>query len=49
MRSKEDAMDYRYFTEPDLPPLVLQESFINELKEKILQSPAEKIEKYKKW
>lgn len=26
MRSKEDALDYRYFPDPDLPPLVLEES-----------------------
>jgi aspartyl-tRNA(Asn)/glutamyl-tRNA(Gln) amidotransferase subunit B len=30
MRSKEDAHDYRYFPEPDLPPLVIAASFINE-------------------
>lgn len=28
MRAKEDAHDYRYFTEPDLPPLVVSESYI---------------------
>ncbi|MDA7989603.1 MAG: Asp-tRNA(Asn)/Glu-tRNA(Gln) amidotransferase subunit GatB [Gammaproteobacteria bacterium] len=28
MRSKEDAHDYRYFPDPDLPPLVLDEEFI---------------------
>ena len=30
MRSKEDAMDYRYFPDPDLPPLVLSTEFIQE-------------------
>ena len=32
MRSKEEAHDYRYFPEPDLPPLVVSEEFIQEVK-----------------
>lgn len=31
-RSKEDAHDYRYFPDPDLPPVVLEQSFIDEVK-----------------
>lgn len=32
-RSKEDAMDYRYFPEPDVPPLELTDDFIQKIKE----------------
>ena len=31
MRSKEDAQDYRYFPEPDLPPIELSEEYLEEL------------------
>jgi aspartyl-tRNA(Asn)/glutamyl-tRNA(Gln) amidotransferase subunit B len=32
MRSKEESADYRYFPDPDLPPLVIEESWIQSLK-----------------
>jgi aspartyl-tRNA(Asn)/glutamyl-tRNA(Gln) amidotransferase subunit B len=39
MRSKEDALDYRYFPEPDLPPLVLDEKKLEELNNLTLEIP----------
>ena len=42
MRSKEDAHDYRYFPEPDLQPLVLDESWIEELKCLLPELPDQK-------
>lgn len=46
LRSKEDAMDYRYFPEPDLPPLVVTRAFIDE--RAIAQLPIDRREKYLK-
>ena len=42
MRSKEDAMDYRYFPDPDLPPLEISEQWIDAIKTTI-QEPLEVI------
>jgi aspartyl-tRNA(Asn)/glutamyl-tRNA(Gln) amidotransferase subunit B len=51
MRSKEDAHDYRYFPEPDLLPLVLDEAWVAALKAKLPELPDEKrrrfVEEYK--
>lgn len=41
-RSKESAHDYRYFPEPDLPPLNIVEDFIWDIRGKIGELPAEK-------
>ncbi len=40
MRGKEEANDYRYFPEPDLVPLEINESWENEIKEKLPELPA---------
>jgi len=38
-RSKESAHDYRYFPEPDLPPLVFDEAYIDEIRSSIVELP----------
>ena len=40
MRSKEEAMDYRYFPEPDLPPFVLSLERIQAIKDNLPELPA---------
>jgi aspartyl-tRNA(Asn)/glutamyl-tRNA(Gln) amidotransferase subunit B len=39
MRSKEEAHDYRYFPEPDLPPLVVSEEFIEKVRASMPELP----------
>jgi aspartyl-tRNA(Asn)/glutamyl-tRNA(Gln) amidotransferase subunit B len=46
MRSKEDAHDYRYFPEPDLLPLVLDEGWVAALKEKLPELPDAKRKRF---
>jgi aspartyl-tRNA(Asn)/glutamyl-tRNA(Gln) amidotransferase subunit B len=46
MRSKEDAHDYRYFPEPDLLPLVLDEQWVADLKAKLPELPDEKRKRF---
>jgi len=48
MRSKEDAMDYRYFPDPDLPPLVLTQEYVDAIKKSLPELPAAKKERYVK-
>jgi aspartyl-tRNA(Asn)/glutamyl-tRNA(Gln) amidotransferase subunit B len=51
MRSKEDAMDYRYFPDPDLPKLILSQDYVDKIKHNLPELPQAKkdrfIEQYK--
>jgi aspartyl-tRNA(Asn)/glutamyl-tRNA(Gln) amidotransferase subunit B len=46
-RSKEEAHDYRYFPEPDLPPLVVDEAWLAEIKNGMLELPDQKAIRFK--
>ncbi len=46
MRSKEDAHDYRYFPEPDLTEVIINDASISKILEELPELPAEKKEKY---
>jgi len=46
MRSKEEAHDYRYFPEPDLPPLKLDPAWIAELTEAVPELPGARMERF---
>ncbi|MCI6018916.1 MAG: Asp-tRNA(Asn)/Glu-tRNA(Gln) amidotransferase subunit GatB [Clostridiales bacterium] len=48
MRSKEDAKDYRYFPDPDLPPVYISEEWMEEVLDKQPEMQPEKAERYKK-
>jgi aspartyl-tRNA(Asn)/glutamyl-tRNA(Gln) amidotransferase subunit B len=46
MRSKEDAHDYRYFPEPDLPPLVVDDEWLREVRASLSELPADKRKRF---
>lgn len=43
MRGKEEAHDYRYFPDPDLLPLIVEEAWVEELRQTIPELPGEKV------
>lgn len=47
-RSKEDAHDYRYFPEPDLPPLVVENRWIDNVRGKLPELPRVKYQRFVK-
>jgi aspartyl-tRNA(Asn)/glutamyl-tRNA(Gln) amidotransferase subunit B len=47
MRSKEDSHDYRYFPEPDLPPLRVDEAWLREIGEALPELPRQRRARYR--
>lgn len=47
-RSKEEAQDYRYFPEPDLPPLTLERGWIERIRARLPELPGAKAERYQR-
>jgi aspartyl-tRNA(Asn)/glutamyl-tRNA(Gln) amidotransferase subunit B len=46
MRSKENAQDYRYFSEPDIPPLEISDQYLEHVKAQIPEMAQEKMARY---
>ena len=48
LRSKEDSQDYRYFPDPDLPPVVLDAAWIASLRDSLVELPGSRRERYQR-
>tara|TARA_R110002124_G_scaffold64985_2_gene177502 strand:+ start:309319 stop:310773 length:1455 start_codon:yes stop_codon:yes gene_type:complete len=46
MRSKEDAHDYRYFPDPDLLPLIIEQSYVDEIRKTLPELPDQKKHRF---
>ena len=46
MRSKVDAIDYKYYIEPNIPPIKLEDAFVEEIKNEIPELQYERLNKY---
>ena len=46
MRSKEEANDYRYFPDPDLLPVIIDEAYIEQIRSELPELPEEKKARY---
>ncbi|TVQ72061.1 MAG: Asp-tRNA(Asn)/Glu-tRNA(Gln) amidotransferase subunit GatB [Balneolaceae bacterium] len=46
MRSKEEAHDYRYFPEPDIPPVVVTDEMLNQIRKEIPELPEARRRRY---
>jgi hypothetical protein len=45
-RSKEEAHDYRYFPEPDIPPMNFSDEYLSAIQKKLPELPSKKVERY---
>ncbi len=48
MRSKEDAQDYRYFPDPDLPPLVISREWVDQVRAEMPELPRAMAERFQR-
>lgn len=48
MRTKEEAHDYRYFPEPDIPPVVVTDAMLDEIKEELPEMPDVRKRRFQK-
>jgi aspartyl-tRNA(Asn)/glutamyl-tRNA(Gln) amidotransferase subunit B len=48
MRTKEEANDYRYFPDPDLLPVVIDENYLDDVRKTLPELPAEKQHRFEK-
>jgi len=48
MRTKEDAMDYRFMPEPDLPTLHLEAHYVDQLRAQLRELPVQTVDRYKR-
>ena len=46
MRSKEEANDYRYFPDPDLLPVVIDEAYVDAIRKELPELPEQKKQRY---
>ncbi len=46
MRTKEESSDYRYFPDPDLPPMVVEEAWIRDIQSRMPELPSARLKKF---
>ena len=46
MRSKEDAHDYRYFPDPDIPPIIFTEEELEDIRKSLPEMPEQRVKRY---
>ncbi len=47
MRSKEDAHDYRYFPDPDIPPIIFTEAELTDIRSSLPEMPEQRMARYR--